>query len=136
MTLKKAYEEYWYNMKNNLNNSNCEINFCNKLKPYSKFKSSFEFEPYFKNVYIAIKQALTKFRISSHNLNIECGRYINIPVHERICQICENNVIEDEHVLINCKYYNNNIRNQLLMPLSESNIWELFNSKEVNTIKL
>ena len=24
LTLKKAYEEYWYNMINNLNKSNCE----------------------------------------------------------------------------------------------------------------
>ena len=62
--------------------------------------------------------------------------YINIPVHERICQICENNVIEDElHVLINCRAYNN-MQNQLSMSLSESNIWELFNSKEEYTIKL
>ena len=54
-TIKKAYEEYWYNMINNINNSNCDNNFGKKLRTNCKFKSSFELEPYLK--YIAIKKA-------------------------------------------------------------------------------
>ena len=53
-TIKKAYEEYWYSVINNINNSNCENNFGNKLRTYCKFKSSFEFEPYLKYIYIYI----------------------------------------------------------------------------------
>ena len=34
-TIKKAYEEYWCN----INNSNCENNFGNKLRTYCKLKA-------------------------------------------------------------------------------------------------
>jgi hypothetical protein len=36
----------------------------------------------------------TKFRISSHQLEIECGRYRKIPASQRICKLC-NLEVED-----------------------------------------
>jgi hypothetical protein len=49
-----------------------------KLRTYKLFKSNFQFESYLSsptNINHAI--ALAKFRISSHNLAIETGRYTN-----------------------------------------------------------
>ena len=44
------------------------------------------------------RKALVKFRISSHQLRIETGRYEKIPRNERICSFCTRvNKIEDEN---------------------------------------
>ena len=43
---------------------------------------------------------------SSSKLNIESGRYRNIERSERICTLCNANVIEDEyHFIIECPQY-------------------------------
>ena len=69
------------------------------------FKSDFTTEPY---LCIEIKsryrQAIAKFRCSSHILEIERGRHTNpkTPVAERLCGMCHE--IEDEkHFLIHCR---------------------------------
>ena len=61
-----------------------------KLFLYSKLKCSIGLEQYlseltnFKN-----RQILTKFRTSDHCLQIETGRYKNIPRQQRLCNICK-----------------------------------------------
>ena len=57
---------------------------------------------------IDIKQraAISKIRTSSHTLMIEKGRHKNIPISERICQVCNSGHIEnEEHFLLHCKYF-------------------------------
>ena len=52
------------------------------------------------------RKALVRFRMSSHQLRIETGRYEKIPRDERICYSCTSNKIEDEsHFLLECKAY-------------------------------
>ena len=48
------------------------------------------------------RQAITRLRISSHDLMIEKGRHILIDNKDRLCPICRNiNTIEDEiHFLV------------------------------------
>ena len=59
-----------------------------------------------------VRAALTRFRSSSHVLNIEIGRRNGILLEDRLCTFCENNgivglVIEDEyHFLLHCRRYN------------------------------
>ena len=49
---------------------------------------------------------LTQFRLSSHDLLIEKGRYQNIPREERICEKCSLHEIEDEfHFIFICPCY-------------------------------
>ena len=48
--------------------------------------------------------------MSSHDLNIERGRYNNpiTPINQRICTKCELNEIDDEiHLLLHCSAMNN-----------------------------
>ena len=82
-----------------------------------------EFEPYtdmnystatcsYRLLYLPphLRTALTKFRASCHQLQIERGRYHcpPIPAHERFCQFCQNGSIEDEkHFLLHCHLYVN-----------------------------
>jgi hypothetical protein len=49
------------------------------------------------------RKAPSKLRISAHDLNIERGRYANIPRPERFC--CKCQVLEDEvHFLDSCSF--------------------------------
>jgi len=59
----------------------------NKLRTHTHFKNDFKFEPYLCNIKIQQhRYDLTKFRTSSHKLNIETGRYCRppIPLENRI----------------------------------------------------
>ena len=77
-----------------------------KLCTYKLFKDKDNLEPYLCNV---IDQrywiALSCFRLSSHNLDIETGRYTRqkTPVINIICKYCDTGDTEDEiHFLMNC----------------------------------
>ncbi len=88
-----------------------------QLCTYRQFKSTFQTEKY---LYIFIKnhrQALACFRQSSHNLEVEKGRWRRkliegkwhnhkIPVEERLCIFCPSGHVESEsHVLMLCNRY-------------------------------
>ena len=50
--------------------------------------------------------ALSQFRLSSHDLEIERGRYADVDRDARICHFCNNNQIENEyHFLLICPLY-------------------------------
>ena len=91
------YYQSWYS----------DINNSNRLITYCRYKHDFAFENYLdvlkENKY---RVALTRFRLSSHDLNIEQGRYDNVPRHERICKCCRTNVVETEYnFLLVCPLY-------------------------------
>ena len=75
--------------------------------PIVYFKDSFHFENYLDNVKIKKHRvALTRFRLSCHNLQIEAGRHHipKIPYDRRLCDEC--GVIQDEiHALLFCRLY-------------------------------
>ena len=83
---------------------------------YNKIKHSFKKEEYLDLVTNAsYRYRTTKLRISAHDLEIEHGRYKNIPREDRICKWCKitlnANVVENEdHVLFSCDLYSNHRR--------------------------
>ena len=94
-----TYKQTWYL---NINNSS-------KLSTYSLFKHNFDMEPYLHKIIIEkYKVSLTKFRLSSHDLRIEKGRYDGTNRENRKCLNCNMGVIEKEyHFLLICpKFYN------------------------------
>ena len=78
-----------------------------KLEYYSKFKSEFKFEKYLQVVENdKLRKTLTSFRISAHNLEIEHGRYQNIPREQTLCKLCNLKQVELEyHFLLICPCY-------------------------------
>jgi hypothetical protein len=51
-------------------------------------------------------ERLWLLRVSNHNLQIEIGRYQNIPREERLCKICNSGEVENEtHLPLSCKAY-------------------------------
>ena len=85
------------------------INTSSKLDSYCKFKEDTVLEPYIDTIkQTKYKFALSRFRLSSHSLAIEVGRYPRprIARHERICAFCNMNVVENEfHFLFACPFY-------------------------------
>jgi hypothetical protein len=78
-----------------------------KLRTYSKFKKTFEYEKYldFKK-----RKEITKLRISAHRLEVEVGRYRpkkgRVKPEERVCKFCDLGKVEDEmHVVMVCPMY-------------------------------
>ena len=78
-----------------------------KLVTYCLFKLDTSCESYLNKITLnKYKFALSRFRLSSHNLTLETGRYYNIPKENRICTFCNMNKIESEyHFLLVCPLY-------------------------------
>ncbi len=62
---------------------------------------------------VTLRSALTRLRISVHNLAIERGRHERppIPAEERMCTACDSQPVEDEfHFLLHCTKYSDDRR--------------------------
>ena len=98
--MQDIYYKEWMKQLNKDNDQNVG----NKLKTYKQVKKIYKFEHYLKLIVnYKIRRAITKLRISSHNLPIEQGRYNRIPHNERICKLCNKSKIGDEkHYIMDC----------------------------------
>ena len=78
-----------------------------KLLSYNLFKSEYGTENYVKKLYYYGKRkVISQFRCGVLPHKIETGRYLNIPIHFRMCELCQLNGIEDEmHFLKCCTLY-------------------------------
>ena len=47
-----------------------------------------------------LRSVIGQLRTSSHQLQIEVGRYTRLPLEERICQLCHEGVESEEHYVI------------------------------------
>ena len=81
--LQKLYRQHFFKT----------ISLSSKLAPiYGKIKKEYREEPYVSQVeYHKYRSAITRFRISAHNLPIEKGRWQGIDKSERRCKKCINN---------------------------------------------
>ena len=76
------------------------------MRTYALFKFDFECETYLNAVRDTRYKAISKFRLSSHNLERERGRHCNpkVLVSERLCFRC-NCIKDEQHFLVSCKLY-------------------------------
>ena len=88
-----------------------DIESSSKLRTYSLVKKYLCVEPYILNLKgNHLITAMARYRMSSHDLKIERGRYNDpiTPINQRICTRCESNEIDDEiHLLLHCNAMNN-----------------------------
>ena len=86
--LKEKFEVFWLNKINDAKLGPDGINH-NKLRTYSKIKTSFSREAYLDLVRNRNQRTwLTRLRTSAHTLAIEKGRYCGKPIEQRICTYC------------------------------------------------
>jgi hypothetical protein len=114
---EKLYADYSNQCMTSINDSDLFP----KLRTYKTFKTDFQLEPYLSfpcNPHHTV--ALVRFRISSHNLCIETGRYTRpkTPEENRLCIYCVGNKVENEvHFLIDCPNYKDD-RLKLMQAIS------------------
>ena len=104
-----SFNNYWYELlRTDISMSNSAGG--NKLRTYRKFKNSIEFEEYLSLNNPEKRKLIARFRLSSHKLKIESGRYnsrnMYVAPEQRLCDKCTLNKTEDEyHFLIECPFY-------------------------------
>ena len=52
------------------------------------------------------RSALAQFRCGTAPIKLETGRYEGLPVNDRICPVCNNDVESELHVILECPLYN------------------------------
>ena len=103
-----------------------------KLSFYSSLKTSFCREAYLNLSNKKAREGISRLRASAHHLEIERGRYSDIPRHERLCKSCFAtgiHEVEDElHMLTTC-IMSSKLRSELTTKafLSQSGLHQLFN---------
>jgi hypothetical protein len=93
-----------------------------KMRTFISFKTEFKLETYLMDIKsFRLRKHLSKMRLSSHDLEIERGRYKNKQVEHRLCLMCNSGQVEDEeHVIIHCAAYNK-VREVLLSVVGVEN---------------
>lgn len=43
---------------------------------------------------------LTRFRLSCHHLAVETGRWAGVDIDQRVCTLCRNGAVQDEHHIL------------------------------------
>ena len=78
----------------------------NKLRTYRLFKKDYGHESYVTHpMSWKHKKALAQFRCSVAPIRLETGRYENLPVEQRTCFSCTDEVEDELHVITNCPLY-------------------------------
>ena len=79
----------------------------------STVKNSYTREDYLLKCSRVNRSVIAKLRMGIFPLQVERGRYRNIPHYERLCESCEAKEVEDlDHFLLNCEKHSN-LRAQL-----------------------
>ena len=109
--VKRPYNILFNRLKDQFKQTTLEnIKESSKLKLYSKVKTELKAERYLSDITnTRHRTALTRLRLSSHNLNIETGRYTETDPDDRsdrMCTFCKKEEEDETHFLISCPMYN------------------------------
>ena len=119
MTKKACELKCEFNWRNDVERINAKrgIGF-KKLRTYKLFKTEYKIEEYILKVKaVNQRSAMSRFRCGVAPINLEIGRFFNIPANERFCNFCPDQVEDESHVIIICPLYNK-IREQLFIHAS------------------
>jgi hypothetical protein len=88
-----------------------EINSSFEMSPkcnlYKYVNEGFKLQLYLtKSIPSSYVQNISKYRLSSHRLEIEQGRFNNIPRNERKCKLCLECIEDEYHFILVCPFYN------------------------------
>ena len=87
-----------------------------KLRTYNLIKTNIGYENYLDEIQnLKHRNALTKLRLSNHNLMIEKGRHNKTEIENRFCPFCLNLVEDEIHFLLICKTFRE-IRCPIVQP--------------------
>lgn len=78
-----------------------------KLRTYKNITADYNVEPYLKKCLSRQQRSvIARMRSGTLHLEIEKGRFRNVPLDQRLCKMCKSQSIEDEsNLLLFCKRY-------------------------------
>ena len=83
-----------------------QIKTYSKLENFSIINTEFSVTSHVNsNLEKSKKSLIGKLRLGILGISIELGRYQGLPQTERICEICQNDVESETHLLFDCPYY-------------------------------
>ena len=92
-----------------------------KLRTYKHIKTEIGLESYISLISNEEERlAMTKLRLSNHQLMIEKGRHMNIEKELRFCPLCPETIEDEVHFLICCKAYKEE-RRALFLEVNKAN---------------
>ena len=102
-SLENKFQLFWRDQVQKVKIGNDGLDH-NALRFYKTLKCSFTREPYLDLINNRNQRCwLSRLRLGAHHLEIQVGRYQTIPISERFCVSCSENVIGDEiHNLMFC----------------------------------
>ena len=115
-----------------------------KLNNYCQYKSLLNIERYLTVVKSGNhRQALSGLRCSSHPLQIEAGRKLKIPRHERFCVYCltqgEKSIEDEYHFVMKCMLYSElreNTVHQITKSVSNEAFIHVMSTKREHSLKM
>ena len=91
-----------------------------KLRSYVMFKNIFKSERYVKIAHSKISRSIfAQLRLGILPLEIETGRFRNIPSESRMCHFCKNEIGDELHFVCVCPVYSNHRKalfNEIILP--------------------
>ena len=106
-TLQDQFIQNWFSSIENSSRGNF----------YGSLKKQFELEKYLLRLPEKYRIWISKIRTCNINIPIETGRWNNIPREERICTLCDSELLGDEfHYLYICKNENISTLRRKLIP--------------------
>ena len=85
---------------------NSQLHNSSQGRNYSLFKNDLKQEKYIINLDGSLLYTRVRFRTANHKLPIETGRWNNIDLPERKCELCNKNDLGDEyHYLLRCSFF-------------------------------
>ena len=86
---------------------NAKIQDSSKRKNYSAYKKEIGLERYLLDLCYKFCFPLCRFQTDNHRLPVETGRCANIPLDERKCTVCDQDIRDEYHYLFSCPYFAN-----------------------------
>ena len=90
----------------------------------------------FKFIPVHLRKCINKFRLSSHILAIETGRYIATDRSKRTCFSCVDEIEDEYHFILVCPLYHS-LRKQYIKPYywKNTSVYKLIKLLKINNIK-
>ena len=114
---KDIYNEYVSEIRRQINSLADQGNY--KFEIYRKMNPSLE-RSHFLDLPHPLSDTIIKFRLGSHKLSIETGRWKGLDRSDRICPQC-NVLGDEEHYLYSCVQVR---RDDLQLPLEMKDLWK------------
>ena len=114
---KEIYNEYMSQVKQQINSLADQGNY--KFMIYRRMNPSLERSP-FLHLPHPLSESIIKFRLGSHKLPIETGRWKGLERSDRVCPECMV-LGDEEHFLFSCVQVR---RDDLHLPLEFENLWK------------